>query len=167
MSVKKGDRAGRERTPFILLILEKHIISLLLWPYRNKRRPFAVSNDTLFLSVQSKLTRVFLVLFAVIKKIGDSPHRCWLRPQGRPIRDRVGRVHCQQGEKTLQVTWHRWLADPTNPPPHLSSNIFLQIYTIHVNDLFSRWKRRISPKGDKFAPLLFSWPRYNNTDLFK
>ncbi len=120
--MKKGDRAGRERTPFILLILEKHIISLLLWLYRNKRRPFAVSNDTLFLSVQSKLTRVFLVLFAVIKKIGDSPHRCGLRPQGKPIRNRVGRVHschCQQGEKTLQVTWHRWLADPKTTPPLL------------------------------------------------
>ncbi len=30
VSVKKGDRAGRERTLFILFILEKHIISLLL-----------------------------------------------------------------------------------------------------------------------------------------
>ncbi len=59
---ERWQRPGRERTPFIL---EKHIISLLLWLYRNKRRPFAVSNDTLFLSVQSKLTRVFLVLFAV------------------------------------------------------------------------------------------------------
>ncbi len=121
---------GRERTLFILFILEKHIISLLLWLYRNKSRPFAVSNDTLFLSVRSKLTRVFLVLFAVIKKIRDSPYWCGLRPQGKPIRDRVGRVqscHCQQGKKTLQVAWHRWLADPT---------IFLQIYTIHVNDPF-------------------------------
>ncbi len=61
VSVKKGDRdrAGRERTLFILLILEKHIISLLLWLYRNKSRPFADSNDTLFLSVRSKLTEYF------------------------------------------------------------------------------------------------------------
>ncbi len=66
---------GRERTLFILLILEKHIISLLLWLYRNKTRPFADSNDTLFLSVRSKLTRVFLVLFAVIKKIRDMTPR--------------------------------------------------------------------------------------------
>ncbi len=42
-----------------LLILEKHIISLLLWLYRNKSRPSAVSNDTLFLSVWSKLTEYF------------------------------------------------------------------------------------------------------------
>ncbi len=55
VSVKRGDRAGRERTLFILLILEKHIVSLLLGLYRNKR-PFAVPNDTLFLSVRSKLT---------------------------------------------------------------------------------------------------------------
>ncbi len=152
--MKKGDRAGRERTPFILLILEKHIISLLLWLYRNKRRPFAVSNDTLFLSVQSKLTRVFLVLFAVIKKIGDSPHQCGLRPQGKPIRDRVGRVHSchfQQGEKTLQVLWHRWLADPTTTPP---PNIFFTDLHDSREWPISRWKRRISPKGDKFAPLI-------------
>ncbi len=57
VSVKRGDRdrAGRERTLFILLILEKHIVLLLLGLYRNKSKPFAVSNDTLFLSVRSKL----------------------------------------------------------------------------------------------------------------
>ncbi len=129
VSVKKGDRAGRERTPFILLILEKHIISLLLWLYRNKRRPFAVSNDTLFLSVQSKLTRVFLVIFAVIKKIGDSPHRCRLRPQGKPIRDRVGRVHsyhitnrgknrCRWRDTDDSQIWRR------PPPPPLLKYFF-------------------------------------------
>ncbi len=150
--MKRGDRdrAGRERTLFILLILEKHIISLLLWLYRNKSRPFAVSNDTLFLSVRSKLTRVFLVLFAVIKKIRDSPYWCGLRPQGKPIRDRVGRVqscHCQQGKKTLQVAWHRWLADPT---------IFFTDLHYSREWPISRWKRWISPKGDKFALLIFS-----------
>ncbi len=113
---------GRERTLFILLILEKHIISLLLWLYRNKSRQVdPLQFQIIFLAVRSKLTRVFLVLFTVIKKRPDSPHRCRLRPQGKPIRDRVGWVHpchCQQGKKTLQVTWHRWLADPMTTPPN-------------------------------------------------
>ncbi len=61
VSVKRGDRdrAGRERTLYILLILEKHIVSLLLGLYRNKSRPFEVSNDTLLLSVKSNLTEYF------------------------------------------------------------------------------------------------------------
>ncbi len=161
MSVKKGvrDRAGRERTLFILLILEKHIISMLLWLYRNKSIPFAVSNYTLFLSVRSKLTRVFLVLFAVIKKIRDSPHRCGLRPQGKPIREsRAGPfLPLPTGEKTLQVTWHRWLADPTTPPPPPPPQFFfLQIYTIHVNDLFQgengEFCRKVTSRAGRYGP---------------
>ncbi len=157
--MKKGDRdrAGRERTLFILLILEKHIISLLLWLYRNKSRPFADSNDTLFLSARSKL-RVFLVLFAGIKKIRDRPHRCGLRPQGKPIRDRVGRVHschCQQGKRrcrwrdTDDSQIRRW-----HIPPLLLNFFFLTDLHDSREWPISRWKRRISPKGDKFAPLM-------------
>ncbi len=50
-----------ESTPCLFLYFEKHILLLLLL-YSNKSRPFAVSNDTLFVSVRS----TFLVLFVVI-----------------------------------------------------------------------------------------------------
>ncbi len=61
VSLKRGDRDrdGRERTLFIFFILQKHIVLLLLWLYTNKSRPFAVSNNTLFLSVRSKLMEYF------------------------------------------------------------------------------------------------------------
>ncbi len=56
MSVMKldRDRDGRECTLF-----EQHIILLSLWLYTNKSRPFEVSNDILFLSVQSEMTEYF------------------------------------------------------------------------------------------------------------
>lgn len=57
---KKVDRNrdGREHTRFVFFISEiseKHIILLLLWLYKNKSRPFEVSNDALLLSVQTKI----------------------------------------------------------------------------------------------------------------
>ncbi len=61
VSVKRGDRDQdcKEHTLFIFFILQKHIVLLLLRLYTNKSRPFAVSNDTLFLSVQSKMMEYF------------------------------------------------------------------------------------------------------------
>ncbi len=69
VSVKRGDRDGRERTPFIFFILQKHTV--LLWLYTNKSRPFAVSNDPLISSVWLKLMGVLLVLFAVKENTRD------------------------------------------------------------------------------------------------
>ncbi len=46
------------RAHSVFFILQKHIV-LLLWLYTNKYRPFAVSNNTLFLSVRSKSMRMF------------------------------------------------------------------------------------------------------------
>ncbi len=58
------------------------------------------------------------------------------------------------GGKALQVTWHRWLADPTTPlPPLLKYFFFTDLHDSREWPI-SRWKRRISPKGDKFAPLI-------------
>ncbi len=42
---------------FVFFILQKHMT--LLWLDTNKRKPFAVSNDTLFLSVSKKLRSIF------------------------------------------------------------------------------------------------------------
>ncbi len=70
--MKRGDRdwAGRECTLFIFFILQKHIVCC----YDDCTQ---IKVDTLLLSVRSKLTGVFLVIFVGIKK-----HWWGLRPQG-------------------------------------------------------------------------------------
>ncbi len=65
---------------------------------------------------------------------------------------RVGRViplptWDATGDLTLQ-SWHRWLTDTTTlatppPPPHF---FFLQIYMIHMNDLFQGENGEFRPK---------------------
>ncbi len=71
-----------ENAPCLFSLFFKSTLFLLLWLYTNKSRRFAVSNDTLFLSVLSKFMEYFFVLFAVINKIRDRPHWCGLWPQG-------------------------------------------------------------------------------------
>ncbi len=148
---------GRERTLFILLILEKHIISLLLWLYRNKVDPLQIQMIPYSYLYDQNWQSIFSS-FHEHKEIRDSPHRCGLRPQGKPIRDRVGRVHschCQQGKKTLQVTWHNDSQIRRRPSPPPLPNFFFFFTDLHNSREWpiSRWKRWISPKGDKFAPL--------------
>ncbi len=116
VSVKKGDRdrAGRERTLFILFILESTLFrcyydytEIKVDPLQIQMIPYSNLYDQNWQSISSSFH-------------GHKENRRQLAPvqasaQGKPIRDRVGRVHschCQQGKETLQI------------------------YTIHVNDLF-------------------------------
>ncbi len=57
---------------------------------------------------------------------------------------RTGPFLCQHG--TLQVTWHRWLTDTT---------MTVQIYTIHVNDLFQGENDEFHRKVTSLHPWLY------------